>query len=284
MAAVELAFEELGSPENAPLIILHGFFASSRNWRQVAEKLAARFHVYVLDLRNHGASPHHPLMDYPSMADDLLQFMDAQGLTTASLLGHSMGGKAAMWFALNHPERMDKLIVADIAPVSYEHSFDNLIQALKALPLSEISNRKQAEQLLTPAIPELTYRQFLLQNLVLKDGAYCWRIDLGIFYRMAPNIAAFPDVAQITPFTGKTLFLAGEDSGYVKADDVKTLFPNARLTVIAKAGHWLHVQQPGVFIEQVEQFLLLGYGYSLTQPVINKDESITHKNINAEKN
>ena len=255
METVELAFEELGSPNDAPLIILHGFFASSRNWRQVAEKLAASFHIYVLDMRNHGASPHHPIMDYPAMADDLLLFMENQGLTTASLLGHSMGGKVAMWFALNHPERMDKLIVADIAPVSYKHCFNNLIQALKALPLHEISNRKQAELMLASAIPELGYRQFLLQNLVLKDGGYCWRIDLDIFYHMAPNIIAFPDVEHLKPFTGKTLFLAGEDSGYVKADDVTALFPDATLSVIANAGHWLHVQQPGVFIERVEKFL-----------------------------
>jgi esterase len=255
MEAVELAFEELGGPYDTPLIILHGFFASSRNWRQVAEKLAASFHVYVLDMRNHGASPHHPIMDYPAMAEDLLQFMDAQGLTTANLLGHSMGGKVAMWFALNHPRRIDKLIVADIAPITYKHCFNNLIQALKSLPLHEISNRKQAEQLLASDIPELGYRQFLLQNLVLKDGAYCWRIDLDIFYRMAPNIIAFPRVKHIPPFTGKTLFLAGENSGYVKADDVSALFPEATLNVIANAGHWLHVQQPSVFIEQVEQFL-----------------------------
>jgi len=255
MEAVDLAFEELGNPDDAPLIILHGFFASSRNWRQVAEKLAASFHVYVLDMRNHGASPHHQVMDYPVMSEDLLLFMENRGLTTASLLGHSMGGKVAMWFALNHPDRIDKLIVADIAPVSYTHSFNNLIQALKALPLHEISNRKQAELLLASAIPELGYRQFLLQNLILKDGAYCWRIDLDIFLLMAPNIIAFPDVENITPFTGKTLFLAGEDSGYVKADDVITLFPDATLSVIANAGHWLHVQQPVVFIEQVEQFL-----------------------------
>ncbi|MFA5921477.1 MAG: alpha/beta fold hydrolase [Methylococcaceae bacterium] len=254
MEAIELAFEEWGKPGDTPLIILHGFFASSRNWRQVAEKLAAKFHVYVPDMRNHGASPHHPVMDYPSMAADLLLFMENRGLTTASLLGHSMGGKVAMWFALNHPDRIDKLIVADIAPVSYTHSFNNLIQALKALSLHEISNRKQAEQLLADAIPELGYRQFLLQNLILKDGAYCWRIDLDIFYQMAPNIIAFPGVEQIVPFTGKTLFLAGEDSGYVKADDVSILFPEATLSVIANAGHWLHVQQPDVIIEQVKKF------------------------------
>jgi len=254
METVDLAFEELGSPDNAPLIFLHGFFASSRNWRQVAEKLVTKFHVYVLDMRNHGASPHHPVMDYPSMASDLLQFMENHSLTTASLLGHSMGGKVAMWFALNHPERMNKLIVADIAPISYQHCFNNLIHALKALPLHEISNRKQAELLLAADIPEIGYRQFLLQNLVMKDGAYCWRVNLDIFYCTAPNILAFPDVENITPFTGKALFLAGEDSNYVKAEDIMALFPDATLSVIANAGHWLHVQQPGVFVERIEQF------------------------------
>ena len=255
METVALAFEELGDPDEAPLIILHGFFASSRNWRQVAEKLASHFHVYVLDMRNHGASPHHPVMDYPSMAADLLQFMDDQSLTTAAILGHSMGGKAAMWFALSHPERVHKLIVADIAPVSYTHCFDNLIAALKALPLHDISNRKQAELLLAADIPELSYRQFLLQNLILKEGRYCWRVNLDIFQRSAPHIIAFPDVAAVTPFTGKALFLAGADSAFVKADAIKTLFPDAALSVIAHAGHWLHVQQPGVFVERVEKFL-----------------------------
>ena len=254
METVELAFEELGNPDATPLIILHGFFASSRNWRQVAEKLAAKFHVYVLDMRNHGASPHHPVMDYPSMAADLLQFMDDQNLTAAAILGHSMGGKVAMWFALNHPERVHKLIVADIAPVSYTHCFNKLIAALKALPLHDISNRKQAELLLAADIPELSYRQFLLQNLILKEGGYCWRVDLDIFQQAAPHISAFPDIASVKPFTGKALFLAGADSAFVKADDIKTLFPGAELSVIADAEHWLHVQQPEVFVERVERF------------------------------
>ncbi|UOA07483.1 alpha/beta fold hydrolase [Methylobacter sp. S3L5C] len=256
METVALVFEELGNPADAPLIILHGFFASSRNWRQVAEKLAANFHVYVLDLRNHGTSPHHPVMDYPTMAADLLQFMDTHHLTTASVLGHSMGGKVAMWFALNHPERIDQLIVVDIAPISYTHCFNHLIKALKALPLSKISNRKQAELFLATDIPELSYRQFLLQNLILKDGAYDWRVDLDIFLFMAPNIIAFPDGEKIAPYTGKTLFLAGAQSDFVKASDINTLFPNATLTVIGNAGHWLHVQQPDIFIKQVEEFFV----------------------------
>lgn len=257
METVELAFEEFGDPNNSPLIILHGFFASSRNWRQIAVRLAARFHVYVPDMRNHGASPHHPLMDYPAMAADLRRFMDDRGLKTASLLGHSMGGKVAMWFALSSPDRVNKLVVADIAPVSYKHSFEKTILALKALPLAEISNRKQAETLLAETIPELSYRQFLLQNLVLQDGKYCWRVDLDIFHRMASNIAAFPDADHFSSFTGKALFIAGADSDFVKPGDIKSLFPEAALSTIAGAGHWLHIQQPDAFIALVENFLVV---------------------------
>lgn len=255
METMELAFDEFGNPDNSPLIILHGFFASSRNWRQVAQKLSARFHVYVPDMRNHGASPHHPLMDYPSMTADLLQFMDERGLNTASLLGHSMGGKVAMWFALTSPDRLDTLIVADIAPVSYTHSFDHTVLALKALPLAGFSNRKQAESLLASRIPELSYRQFLLQNLILKDGKYCWRLDLDIFQRMAPNISAFPNADHLAPFTGKALFIAGGDSDFLKPGDISSLFPEATFSTIADAGHWLHVQQPAVFTAWVENFL-----------------------------
>ncbi len=255
MKTVELFFEEFGDPYNDPLIILHGFFASSRNWRQIAQKLAERFHVYVPDMRNHGASPHHPVMDYLSMAADLLQFIDDRGLATASLLGHSMGGKVAMWLALTAPDRLNKLIVADIAPVSYKHSFDNTVQALKALPLAEISNRKQAETLLAVAIPELSYRQFLLQNLILKDGKYCWRVDLDIFQRMAHHIAAFPDAGHLAPFSGKALFIAGGDSDFVQPEAINSLFPDAAFSTIADAGHWLHVQNPDAFTALVEKFL-----------------------------
>jgi pimeloyl-ACP methyl ester carboxylesterase len=255
MSTVDLAFEEFGSSSNAPVIVLHGFFASSRNWRQVAEKLAVSFHVYSLDLRNHGSSPHHPVMNYPAMTADLLHFMDEKGLTTASLLGHSMGGKVAMWFALNYPDRVDKLLVVDIAPVSYTHCFNDLIGALQKLPLSEITNRKQAELWLAPYIQELSYRQFLLQNLVLKDGKYCLRIDLDIFCHAGPDIIAFPCLKSVKPFNGKVLFLAGAQSSFVKAEDLIEAFPKALLIEIQGAGHWVHVQQQTKFLEQVEKFL-----------------------------
>ncbi|ESS73971.1 alpha/beta hydrolase fold protein [Methyloglobulus morosus KoM1] len=258
METVALAYEELGRNNPVPLIILHGFFASSRNWRKIAERLSATYRVYVLDIRNHGSSPHHPEMDYPTMTADVLRFMDEHQLAIAHILGHSMGGKIAMWLALNHPERLGKLIVVDIAPKSYTHRFDNIIQAMIDLPLAEIQNRKQAETLLAESIPELGYRQFLLQNLVLKDGHYCWRVDLNIFMRTASNIAAFPGTQSLLPFSGETAFIAGADSNYLESKDTLHLFPDATFTTIANTGHWIHAQQPEVFIEVVENFLQNG--------------------------
>ncbi|MGR9101268.1 MAG: alpha/beta fold hydrolase, partial [Gammaproteobacteria bacterium] len=166
MKTIEMVYDEFGEPDSPPLIILHGFFASARNWRFIAGGLSKKFHVYTPDLRNHGASPHAPEMDYPAMAGDLDAFLENRGLEKASLLGHSMGGKAAMWFALNFPDRVEKLVVADIAPVGYRHSFDGIIRALKDLRLEDIGNRRQAEAALAASIPTESFRQFLLQNLV----------------------------------------------------------------------------------------------------------------------
>lgn len=255
MAAVDLAFDEFGSEGAPPLIILHGFFASSRNWRQIAEKLSVRFHVYVLDMRNHGNSDHDSVMDYPVMAEDVRQFIISRGMANVSLLGHSMGGKIAMWFALNYPTMINKLLIVDIAPVSYQHSFDDLIQSLKALPLAQISNRKQAEVYLAESIPELSYRQFLLQNLILKDGEYCWRIDLDIFYQTADNIIGFPDARHLLPYPGVALFIAGKESNYINPQATGELFPASIVKTINDAGHWLHVQQPAAFLAVVEEFL-----------------------------
>ena len=166
-----------------------------------------------------------------------------------------MGGKVAMWFALNYSDRVDKLLVVDIAPVSYTHCFNDLIGALKNLPLTEITNRKQAELWLAPYIQELSYRQFLLQNLVLNHGKYCWRIDLDIFNSAGPDIIAFPGIKSVKPFNGKVLFLAGAQSSFIKAEDLGAAFPKALLSVIEDAGHWVHVQQQTKFLEQVVKFL-----------------------------
>lgn len=257
MDTVSLHFDEFGASDKDALIILHGFFASSRNWRLIAQRLANDYHVFVPDMRNHGLSPHHPQLDYPSMAEDLLRFLDERGLDQAHLIGHSMGGKIAMWFALKYPQRLNKLIIADIAPVNYQHNFNKTVFALKALPLKELTNRKQAENLLAPFIPDLSYRQFLLQNLNLQDGQYRWRVDLDIFQQMTPNIAAFPDTDHLAVFKRAALFIAGADSNLVQRDLVTPLFPNADVKFIPNAGHWLHVQQPNVFLALVSDFLSL---------------------------
>jgi len=255
---VDLFYEEMGRPENPPLLILHGFFAASRNWRQMAKKLAGNYHVFVPDLRNHGASPHADRMDYQLMAADILAFIDRHGLQQVSLLGHSMGGKIAMWFSLNCPGRVKELVIVDIAPVSYTHSFNSIIKALQTLPLQAIHNRKQAEAHLLKVLHEQSFAQFLLQNLQLKDGRYSWRIDLEVFQRCADAIIAFPDTAQSQPFSGSVLLLAGGCSQHVKPAyyaDIYRLFPACHINIIEASGHWLHVERPVEFLREVQNFL-----------------------------
>lgn len=255
MSTVKLAFEEYGNSRNQPLIILHGFFASSRNWRQIAKKLAEYYHVFVLDQRNHGLSPHVSEMDYPTMSADIQSFMDSHNLHTANILGHSMGGKVAMWFALNNPKRLQNLIVADISPVSYQHSFDQTIQALKAIPLAKIANRKQADEYLSISIPEISYRQFLLQNLQLINGQYSWRIDLDVFYHTADNVISFPETDLISNLRNKVLFIMGEKSNYYNQGAIDGFFPNAQVSFLKDANHWLHVEKPEDFCTSVVDFL-----------------------------
>ena len=256
MQTVKLEFESFGEQHaDCPLIILHGFFASARNWRSIARQLSVERRVYVLDVRNHGNSAHCARMDYPSMAADLGEFMDSQQIKTADLLGHSMGGKIAMWFALQHPHRVDKLIVADISPVSYSHNFDRTAMALKALPLATLSNRKQAEEWLTPEIPDQNYRQFLLQNLLLVDGNYRWRINLEYFHRNAHFIVEFPETTCVAAYSHPVLFLAGEHSMYIHREAIYALFPEAVISEIPGTGHWLHVDAPQVFCQQVAEWL-----------------------------
>ena len=254
---IDLAFEQFGDFKNPPLIILHGFFASARNWRACAEKLAVNFCVYVLDARNHGTSPHSKIMNYETMAADVVHFIRQKEISCVSIIGHSMGGKTAMWLTLNYPNLVQNLIVVDIAPIDYKHSFYLLINAMKSLPLAELKNRKQAELLLSDSIPELNYRQFLLQNLVLQSGScYKWRIDLDIFQDNAANILIFPNIENVPGFFGRTLFLAGENSKYIKENSTENLFPFAKIQIIPDAEHWIHAQQPQAFLNAVRDFLL----------------------------
>lgn len=247
-------FGEIGSS----LVILHGLFGAGRNWYTFAQKLADEFRVYVPDLRGHGDSPKVPPLDYPHMAADVAALLAEEGVTSADFVGHSMGGKVGMMLALTHPKVVNKLVVVDIAPVQYTHNFDHLIQALKALPLDRISSRRDADEWLAPQIENPIVRQFLLQNLVLEEGRYQWRIDLPLLTSALPAIMGFPVGSEMLPFAGPTLFVGGGLSEYLKPQyhqAIRTLFPNARIKTIEHAGHWVHIDQPDCFEATVRCFL-----------------------------
>lgn len=251
---MQLNFKKAGDGE--PIILLHGLFGSASNLGVVARALAGNYTVYAVDLRNHGKSPHDASMSYAIMAADVLQLMDEQSLTSAHLLGHSMGGKTAMQIALNYPQRVGKLVVADIAPVSYEHAHTNVIRGLTAVAEASIQSRQQAEEILAQFEDDADVRSFLLKSLTrTPQGNYVWQLNLeGI----KANYDAVAEGISGTPFMGPALFIKGGNSDYLLPeykDAVMALFPNAQLKVVANAGHWPHAEQPQLFNKLVLQFL-----------------------------
>jgi len=244
--------------EGKPVIILHGLFGSSRNWTSIAKKLSANFQIINVDLRNHGNSDHAETMTYPEMAEDLYQMLDECDQEQASLIGHSMGGKVAMTFALNHQSTIKHLIVLDIAPVSYRREYMQLIEALQRVPVNEINNRKQADESLQTDVPESTLRQFLLQNLMQDGNGFRWRINLGVIKTSINTIANFPEADPGTIYEGPVLFLRGENSDYISSEHfpvIEKYFPQSNIHTIKDAGHWLHAEQPQVVLDKITSFL-----------------------------
>lgn len=236
-----------------PLLIVHGLFGSARNWGVIARNLATHRPVLTVDLHNHGASAWRDSHTYPDMADDLAAVIDAHG-GVADVLGHSMGGKAAMWLALTQPDKVARLIVADIAPVAYTHTQMKYLQAMKTLDLDAVTSRSDADRALRADIPELAIRAFLLQSLDIPDRR--WRLNLDALEADMPAIMDFP--ATTASYAGPTLFLAGGASDYVQPDHrptMKALFPNHRLVKIPGANHWLHAEKPRDFEAAVNAWL-----------------------------
>lgn len=252
--SVALHYREYGQPQAPVLLLLHGLFGAGGNWQGVVKQLQSQFHLIVPDLRNHGRSPHHPIMDYPAMAGDVLALMDRLELASASLLGHSMGGKTAMWLALSQPERVDRLVVADIAPVTYGNRFDHIFQGLTALPLASLQSREAADQYLARQVTDRAVRQYLLQNLVKGTAGWSWRFALSVLQGAVTQLAGFPECDEAS-FAGKTLFIYGERSDYVtpaQRGAIEQHFPHARLRMINGAGHWLYAEQPQAFAQMVK--------------------------------
>ncbi len=240
-----------------PMVLLHGLFGSMENLGGIARLLNEHFELHMLDLRNHGRSPHHPQMNYPCMAEDVCGYLDSAGLDSAHVLGHSMGGKTAMQLALSFPERVHQVVVADIAPVQYSHHHDSIFQGLSRIDPATLPSRQQADELLKPHVPEVAIRQFLLKNLVKQgSGGFQWRMNLGAIRDQYSHIMA--GQTSIRPFTGPLLFIKGGVSDYIipqYREHTASLFPNAEVKVIPNTGHWLHAEKPELFARVVKRFM-----------------------------
>ena len=244
------------TPTSAPpLLIAHGLFGSARNWGVIARRLSDRREVLAVDMRNHGDSPRFPTQSYADMAADLAGVIAAHG-GRADVLGHSMGGKAAMMLALTEGAMVNRLVVADIAPVAYSHDQTRHITAMRALDLSGLTSRAEADARLAAAVTDPALRAFFLQSLDLRATPPGWRINLDVLEAEMPKIIGWPQVAG--HFDGPTLFLSGALSHYVLPDHreaIRTLFPGARFAKLPGAGHWLHAEKPREFEETVRVFL-----------------------------
>jgi pimeloyl-ACP methyl ester carboxylesterase len=252
---MNLHFRALGG--GPPLVILHWLLGSLDNWWPVGQKLAAHFRVYLLDLRNHGRSPHAETFGYDEMAGDLRAFLNQHGVETTHVLGHSMGGKVAMRFAQLHPNVVHRLVVVDIAPREYPPRYRGFMDALLAVDLAGFQRRDQVDEALRAVIPDQSLRQFLLKNLGRNEaGGLFWKTQLKSIRADYDSIrGGLPDTAVHCP----TLFIRGENSDYLRPGDaalIRERFRRVRVETIRGAGHWVHADQPDQVVEVVTQFLL----------------------------
>tara|TARA_R110002020_G_scaffold54229_3_gene151347 strand:+ start:3573 stop:4334 length:762 start_codon:yes stop_codon:yes gene_type:complete len=241
-----------------PFVILHGFLGMSDNWKTLGARWAEDgYEVHLLDQRNHGRSFHSDDFSYKVMAEDLKKYCDEHSLKEIILLGHSMGGKVAMQFAVTYPEMVWKLMVADIGPKAYPSHHQDILKALSSLNFSQIKSRGEAEDVLSEYIKDEGTRLFLLKNLYRKNkNELALRINLPILSEKIEEVGVA--LAKDAVFKGDTLFLGGEKSGYIEPMDeilIKKHFPKAKIVTISNAGHWLHAENPDEFYENVMNFL-----------------------------
>jgi esterase len=251
---MKLHFQEYGVGK--PLVILHGLLGSLDNWHTLSRTLADSFMVLAVDQRNHGRSPHADVFTYETMADDLAELLDSLKIPSAHILGHSMGGKTAMQFALSYPRRVESLIVVDIAPREYPRLDDEILDALTSINLAAIVSRQEVDDLLSARIPDFAVRQFLMKNLTRdSSGTFVWKANLQAIRKNYDEITRA--IASDRPFPGPTLFIKGNRSDYILDSDVpmiRRLFPDANIVGV-NAGHWIHAEVPTVFANIVMSFL-----------------------------
>jgi pimeloyl-ACP methyl ester carboxylesterase len=254
--ALNLICESAGS--GPPLVILHGLFGSSGNWRGIARELAGTHSVFSVDLRNHGASPWADSMDYVEMADDVLQLIERLGLDRPTVMGHSMGGKTAMALALRHPRRVGRLIVVDIAPVPYADTLTPFAEAMRSVDVVAAASRAEVQRRLQLSVADRGVVPFLMQNLVTRNDHFDWRLNLMGISAAMPQLCTFPSALLGARFTGPLKVIAGAGSDYVAQRDgasFRPMFSDIEIEVIDNAGHWVHADQPAAFLASVRASL-----------------------------
>ncbi len=252
---MQLNFRTYGN-QGPPLVIIHGFLGMGDNWHLLAQQFATDFSVYVMDMRNHGKSPHSDEFSLPLMVDDIIETLDTENINKVNIIGHSMGGKVGMLMALENPSRVDKLVVADMAPKAYPRGHDDVFKALHRIDLQTLQNRTEADQLMTQDLAEFSTRQFLLKNLTRdENGNFIWKMNLPVLEKYYNNMSI--EISG-TPYYNPTLFVRGSKSKYILNSDldlIAKLFPNYILETIEGAGHWLHADKPAEFYDVVNEFL-----------------------------
>lgn len=251
---MKLNYRSFGGGES--LIILHGLLGSSDNWQSIAKNLAEEYKVYIVDQRNHGKSPHSEIMNYRAMSEDIAELMAEEGLIETNILGHSMGGKTAMQFALDHPGVVSKLIVVDIAPKEYKPHHDEIFKALLSVPLEKMNRRSEVDEFLAESITQEDVRLFLMKGLTRGEGGrFEWKFNLEILFKCYKEIVNIP---QGESYHGESLFIRGGNSKYIQDEDwegIVEMFPLAKLQTINDAGHWLHAQKPMEVVDAVKEFI-----------------------------
>ena len=240
-----LNYMTFGGEKSPPVMIVHGLYGSGRNWGIIAKRLSDEFFVITVDLRNHGDSPWLDKHNYHAMADDLVELITFLNIKP-NIIGHSMGGKAAMVLALKRPDLVEKLLIADIAPVKYEHDQSKFIEAMQKVDLSKVEKRSDATLALSKFIADKSLQNFFTQSLDIKTKR--WKLNLKVLRSEMSDILSFPEIEG--EFSGHSLFLKGEKSDYIKPEHrelIKSLFTKARFATLKEAGHWLHAEKPREF-------------------------------------
>lgn len=238
------------------VIILHGLLGSLDNWQTIAKQLSDVYRVWILDQRNHGRSPHSTDMSYQNMADDLKEFMEHHGMTHAHIVGHSMGGKVAMTFALAYPDFTDQLIVVDIGPKSYEGDHIPILEAMLDIDPEIYKERKEIEGEFSEKIHSQKIVQLMMKNLGRDSDGFFWKPNVKVLYNVYRELMDNP--LKEREFAGKTSFIKGENSDYIEPEDLdsfRKFFPQAQLYVVPASGHWLHAEQPEYFVSLLLEIL-----------------------------